>query len=93
MKIKPYIKKYIKDYAKQRHTDQNSTVQLISAQTLSDEDIQSLVERIPDLRGKKIKKTVDDSLLAGVIIKKSSKMLDLSLRSQLNQFRKVFKGL
>ncbi|MFD1344153.1 F0F1 ATP synthase subunit delta [Litorisediminicola beolgyonensis] len=64
-----------------------------SAVELSDEQRQKLSETLKAQVGKdvKIKSTVDESLIGGLVVKVGSKMIDTSIRSKLNSLRNAMK--
>lgn len=89
MKLKPRIKEELKKFLIQREKAEKERARVISAQKLTDEEWAQIYQLFPDLKGRKIENEVDESLIAGVIVQKGSKIVDLSLRNQINEFKKT----
>jgi F0F1-type ATP synthase delta subunit len=66
---------------------QGKIVEVISAYDLSESEKKALEKKFPMLEGAFVTFTVDTSILAGVIIKYGSKMIDLSLQTELTNLR------
>ncbi len=69
------------------------TADVVSAQPLSSDQSEKLAETLKARTGKtvKIKATVDESLVGGLVIKVGSKMIDTSIRSKLNSLQNAMK--
>lgn len=69
------------------------TAEVQSAKALSSEQSKALAETLKSSVGKdvKIKATVDESLIGGLIVKVGSKMIDTSIRSKLNSLQNAMK--
>jgi F0F1-type ATP synthase delta subunit len=87
MKIDPNLKEDLKQYIQNRITHQKSVVTLISPYKLSNEEIQSFMNHLPLLKDAEIKQEINTDIMAGVIIKFGSKMIDLSLTSELQKLQ------
>lgn len=83
MKINPRLKEDLKKYLLRKQEEEQNKVMIRSAYKLSEEELKSITEFFPELKGKEIVEVTDDSLLAGVVIQQGSKVRDLSLKSQL----------
>ncbi|MCX7996783.1 MAG: F0F1 ATP synthase subunit delta [Patescibacteria group bacterium] len=82
MKLDPRIKQELrKAYAGIR--EHGGMVEIISAYALSDQEKQKLETQFKFLKGAQVSYQTDPDLLAGVVIKYGSKMIDLSLRNEL----------
>jgi F-type H+-transporting ATPase subunit delta len=71
-----------------RKLKQTVLAEVISATELSDEQKQSVIEKVKgmtDARDLELKTTIDPSLLGGLIIKVGSQVLDASVRGQLRR--------
>ncbi|MBN9890036.1 F0F1 ATP synthase subunit delta [Salipiger abyssi] len=69
------------------------TAEVTSATALSDKQSAKLAETLKASVGKdvKIKTTVDESLIGGLVVKVGSKMIDTSIRSKLNSLQNAMK--
>jgi F-type H+-transporting ATPase subunit delta len=69
------------------------TADVASATALSDAQAAKLAETLSASVGKdvKIKATVDESLIGGLVVKVGSKMIDTSIRSKLNSLQNAMK--
>ncbi|WP_097806489.1 F0F1 ATP synthase subunit delta [Pelagimonas varians] len=69
------------------------TADVASATALSDAQASKLAETLSASVGKdvKIKATVDESLIGGLVVKVGSKMIDTSIRSKLNSLQNAMK--
>lgn len=87
MKIDPNLKEDLKQYIQNKIAHQKSIVTVVSSYTLSNEEINSLKNNIPVLKDAEIHQEIDTDIMAGVIIKFGSKMIDLSLKSELQKLQ------
>lgn len=67
--------------------ESGGAVEVISAIELSDSEKKELIEKLPMLKGSDVTYTKDPAILAGVIIKFGSKMIDLSLQNELTNLK------
>ena len=65
------------------------TVELTTAQELSDEEAREIVEQIAKASGRKVEATrnVDPDLIGGIVLQAGSFRLDASVRGRLNRLR------
>lgn len=56
---------------------------IYSTYKLSDEEIKKILDKFPNLKNFKIKNIVDKSLIAGIMIVYSDKIIDLSFKNRL----------
>lgn len=61
---------------------------IVSPYKLGEEEIRSIEEKFAFIKGTTIENTVDESILAGVIIRSGSKIVDISLASKLRNLKK-----
>ena len=86
MKINPEIKQDLISYIKDRiNGSKKPKVQVIAPYRLSDEEVSSLKKKIDILEHAELELVVDPSIMAGIIIKYGSQMIDLSLDSELHK--------
>lgn len=86
MKIDPNVLQELRKSYNQIKTA-GGIVEVISAYELTDSEKKSLIEKLPMLKDAKITYLKDPSVLAGVIIKFGSKMIDLSLQNELTNLK------
>ncbi len=83
MKIKPRLKEELKRFMLAKEEEEENRVIISSAYKLSEKEVAVISSLFPELKGKKIEQKLDESLIAGVVIRHGSKVRDLSLRQQL----------
>ncbi len=85
MHIDPQLKTEIKEYIRKKllEVDRHPLVTIISAYSLDEKEVSELKAKIGGLEKAILHFEVDQSLLAGVIIKYGSRMIDFSLKSEL----------
>ena len=68
--------------------------EVISAEPLSDEELDQVTEALSNLSGKKVelKTKVDDYLIGGLYAKVGDMVFDGTIRTQLNQLKESLKG-
>ena len=87
MKIDTNLKEDLKNYIQNRMAHDKSIVTVISPYTLSDSEVQTLKNSMPMLKEAVILQEKDAEIIGGVIIKFGSKMIDLSLKSELQKLQ------
>ena len=86
MKINPEIKQDLISYIKQRMSgNAMPKVQVVAPYRLSDQELNTLKQKIELLEHADIEIEVDETMLAGIIIRYGSQMIDLSLNSELHK--------
>ncbi len=61
---------------------------IVSPYKLGEEELGSIKRKFPFIEGTEIENNVDESLLAGIIIKSGSQIVDISLASHLKNLKK-----
>lgn len=89
MKISPAIKEHLKKYLEDLMEEERKSATIISSFKLKDDDLKVLYDSVPFLKNAKKRFEVDENLMAGVIIKIGTKMIDLSLNGQLNKLKNL----
>ena len=80
----PHLKDEVKKFLIRKMREEGEVVTVISAHPLTDSQEKALKELIPE--GQKDMRTeVDTSLIAGFLVKRGSRILDLSVRGRLQQ--------
>ncbi len=93
MKIDPRIKADLKARLKQDLVALKKQFTVISAFKIGNEEISEIKKKFPALKDALIVYEVDKSLIAGYVIKIGSKVLDVSIRGKLQNFKKLIYGL
>jgi ATP synthase F1 delta subunit len=93
MKIDPQLKQELKEYILKREKESGRLVELVSAYKLGEDEVLSVQASFDFLRNDHMVNVVDKSIIAGVILKFGSKMIDLSVRGQLDQIKKRVSSL
>jgi F-type H+-transporting ATPase subunit delta len=93
MKIDPQIKKDLAARLKEDLAKKKKQVVLISAYKLDKKEESSIMAKIPGLKNAQIRYEVDPAIIAGYVVRVGSKVLDLSLKGQLQNFKKLIYGL
>ena len=83
MKIKPRLKEELKKFMLSKEEEEENRVVITSAYKLSEKEIKDISSLFPELAGKKVEQILDESLIAGVVIRHGSKVRDLSVRQKL----------
>lgn len=86
-KISPDLKRDIRQYVMERLEKNVAYAEIISPYQLSKQDVERYKKQISGLDRMHLFNTVDESLMAGIIIRLGSKMIDLSLKSQLENLK------
>lgn len=87
MKIKSEIKEDIRKFIRERLQKRQQEVTIIAPYTLSPEDLQEIIEQYPQLESKKLTTVVDANIIAGIIIKIGTRVLDLSLANKIRNLQ------
>ncbi len=89
MKIKPHLKEELKKYFVEKVKKEEQKIKVFSAGKLNDDDKAQIKERLKAFDWQDVDYFIDESLLAGVVVKKGSKMIDLSLKGALSNLKKI----
>lgn len=89
MKISGRMKEELKKVFLAKLKEKSQEVEITSAYLLSATELSKLKKMIDLPAQAKVTTNVDESLIAGYVIKKGSKMIDLSLLSQLRKLQQI----
>ncbi len=89
MKIKPEIREDLKRFLKEKLQRKQREITIVAPYKLSREDLAEIFEQYPQLESKVINSEVDPAILAGIIIKQGTKVLDLSLAERIKNLRNL----
>lgn len=84
MKIDPQLKSELKKYLLEK-MQQERVVHIVSPYPLSENEMSKLKNNFAMLKDARIENEVDKSLVAGVVIKFGSQMIDLSIKGELQE--------
>ena len=89
--LRDIIKAYLAELAKRRG---EVTAEVTSAQSLSDEQARAVEQALQQVEGRNVALSmkVDPALIGGMVVKVGSRMIDSSLRTQLERMKLVMKG-
>lgn len=82
MNLKPELKDEVRKFLIRKMREEGEKVTVISAHALSATQEKAIKELIPECNNE-LRVEIDESLIAGFIVRKGSKILDLSLRGRL----------
>lgn len=89
MKIKSYLKEELKKYLIDKIRNEEQKIKVFSAHFLSDEEKAVIKNKIKTFDWIDVDYKIDKSLIAGVVIKKGSQIIDLSLKGTLENLKKL----
>ena len=89
MRIDPKIKEDLKQKLKADLAQNKKRVVVVSAYKLFEPEMNNLFNFFPQLKQSQIEFLVDNSLLAGYLIKIGSNVTDLSLKGQLQNLKNL----
>ena len=87
MKIDTALKEELADYLKQKIADARKRVVIVAPYHLDKSELEVIEEKFSLLKKAQIVQEQDPSLLGGFIIKFGSKMIDLSIKSELQKLK------
>lgn len=89
MKIKPHLKDELKKYFIERVKNEGKKINVFSPYILSVEEKELIKKKIDNLDWHDVEYHVDESLMAGIVIKKGSQIINLSLKGTLANLKKI----
>lgn len=88
MKLSKQIKEELQSYLKDRLGNREVRSQIIAPYALTDAEIKEIQSKVAMIRHSQVEVIVDETILAGVIIKHGSKLVDYSLKSKVESLFK-----
>lgn len=85
MHIDPVLKDELKQYLLDRMHESHRKVTIISAYPLSQQEMDSIIHKFPELGNARVENEVDLNTYAGFIIKFGTKRIDLSLKRRIEE--------
>jgi len=89
MKIKPHLKEELKKFLINKVRTEEQKLKVYSAYKLTEDEISVLKKKFRELDWSDVDYFVDPSLLAGILIKKGSKIINVSLQRTLSNLKKL----
>ena len=83
MKLSKQIKEELQTYLRDRLSAREIRTQIIAPYELSQGEVEEIKSKVPLIKNSAVDVVVDKSILAGVIIKHGSKLIDYSLKSKV----------
>lgn len=80
----PHLKDEVKKFLIRKMREEGDIVTVISAHPLTDSQEKAIKELIPESK-KELRTEVDKTLIAGIVVRRGSRILDLSVRGRLQQ--------
>ncbi|MBI1863148.1 F0F1 ATP synthase subunit delta [Candidatus Microgenomates bacterium] len=88
MNLDPHLKDEVKKFLIRKMREESEIVTVVTAQPLTASQETAIRALIPESK-KELNQEVDTSLIAGMIVKKGSKILDLSIKGRLQNLQNV----
>ncbi|MBI3619869.1 F0F1 ATP synthase subunit delta [Candidatus Roizmanbacteria bacterium] len=90
MKLDPQTRLELKMLFQERLDRIKERVTVVSSHKLTDEEISLLFKKVgPEKKPREVEYVVDKSLLAGIVVKIGSKVMDFSLKGRLNNLQET----
>lgn len=87
MKLDPHLKEDLKKYLREKMRAESEKARVISAYKLTVQDRSLIAKKFPILKNRDVIYEIDPELLAGVVIKLKSKIIDLSLKGRIKDLK------
>lgn len=82
MNLDPRLKEEVKKFLIRKMREDSEVVTVVSAQPLTEDQEKELKSLIPSSK-KEMRQEIDKSLIAGIVVRQGSKILDLSIKGRL----------
>lgn len=92
MNLDPHLKDEVKKFLLRKLREESEVVTVVSAHPLTDGQAQEIKTLIP-YSGGQMNTEVDKSLIAGIIVRKGSRILDLSVKGRLQSIENTIKRI
>lgn len=86
--MNPHLKDEVKKFLLQKLREESEVVTVVSAHPLTAGQEKEIKSLIPDSK-KHMNTEVDTSLIAGIIVRKGSRILDLSVKGRLQSLENI----
>jgi ATP synthase F1 delta subunit len=88
MRLDPRVKERLKKTFTEELTAQKELVRVISAYSLSKEELQKILSQFPQYATSEVENKIDSSLIGGFVVQSGSQIIDLSIRNALHLLKK-----
>ena len=88
MRLDPRVKERLKKTFTSELIAQKELVKVISAYSLSNDELQKIVSQFPQYATAQVENKVDLTLIGGFVIQSGSQIIDLSIRNALHLLKK-----
>lgn len=89
MKIKPHLKADLKKYLIEKVKNEEQRINVFSSYSLNAEEKNLIKSKLKNFDWSDVEYHIDESLLAGIVIKKGSQIINLSLKGTLANLKKI----
>ena len=90
MKFNPQLKQDLINYIKERQAGNiKPKITVVAPYKLSDSELQDLKKKVSLLKEAQILVEVDKNIMAGIVIKYGSQVIDLSLKTELHKLEQM----
>ena len=83
MKLSKQLKEELRSYLRDRLSRSKSHAQIFAPYELSPTEVEEIKKKVPLIQDSPVDVIVDTSILAGIVIRHGSKLIDYSLKSKL----------
>lgn len=83
MKLPKQVKAELQSYLKDRLSAREVRTQIVAPYELSQAEIEQIRSKVTMIGNSKVEVVVDETILAGVVVKQGSKLIDYSLKSKV----------
>ena len=87
MKIDPVLRAELEEYLKQKIANESKRVIIVAPYHMDESELNGIQEKFTVLQKAEIVQQEDKSLLGGFVIKFGSKMIDFSIKSELQKLK------
>ncbi len=83
------VKNELREYLKEGKETQKNKVVIVSPYKLEEEEINNILNLIPELKDHPFINEINKDIIGGIVIKYGSKIIDLSILNQLKKIKKI----
>lgn len=84
MKLSKQIKREMQEYLKDRLGSRVNRTQIVAPYQLSEKEVLEIQSKVPLIKDSEVEIIVDKTIMAGIIIKQGSRLIDYSLKSKVD---------
>lgn len=87
MKINPQLQSVLNKHFSKELSHLRERVVIITSYKPEESELEAIVDKFPELKGKVVENVVEPEIMGGFIIKFGSKLIDLSILTQLQSVK------